>query len=199
LAEKRVLAREAEFRRKIISKYHRVRFFERQKATRILKQRKRELSSLENPTPEQKAELETKIHNAEVDLNYTLYYPLLKPYSALFMGSKRETTQSEEPGSEGADNTTKKDSADQEGSARRGNPEIWREVEEAMAKGVWALDALRNWKPERTVDVVEKRTEDRKKKGREEKKKAAVASRVAKEKSAAGEEEGEDSDGGFFE
>jgi hypothetical protein len=139
--------------------------------------------------------LEQKVHNAEVDLNYTLYYPLLKPYVALFRGSERENTQSAEPGQDGADEAAKKEPNHQEESKSRGNVEIWKEVEKAMKKGTAALDSLRNWKPERKVnEVIEKKSE--KKKGKEDKKKAGPG----KEGKAAvpGGGDGE-SDDGFFE
>ncbi|TGZ85512.1 hypothetical protein EX30DRAFT_300011, partial [Ascodesmis nigricans] len=61
-------------------KYHMVRFFERQKATRKLKKLKRELDETENPTED----LRTRVHDAEVELNYTLHYPRGEKYISLF-------------------------------------------------------------------------------------------------------------------
>lgn len=53
---------------------------ERQKATRKLKKLKRELDETENPTED----LRTRVHDAEVELNYTLHYPRGEKYISLF-------------------------------------------------------------------------------------------------------------------
>ncbi|KAA8912762.1 hypothetical protein FN846DRAFT_256501 [Sphaerosporella brunnea] len=63
-------------------KYHMVRFFERQKATRRLNKLQREAAALEgDAVPD---DLAQKIHNAQVELNYTLYYPRGEKYISLF-------------------------------------------------------------------------------------------------------------------
>lgn len=123
LAEKQAADREAEFRNKIIGKYHHVRFFERQKATRIVKRLTKQLSTTEDDA--EKASLRSKIHSADVDVNYTIYYPLLKPYVSLFPKPKDSTEPANEPGP-------------------RGDVDMWRAIEKAMAKG--SLEQLRNSK-----------------------------------------------------
>lgn len=53
---------------------------ERQKATRKLKKLKRELDESKNPDDD----LKSRVHNAEVELNYTLHYPRGEKYISLF-------------------------------------------------------------------------------------------------------------------
>ncbi|CAF9911693.1 MAG: hypothetical protein GOMPHAMPRED_007494 [Gomphillus americanus] len=61
---------------KMISKYHHVRFFERKKAERRLKQAKAAFEIGEAP--------EEAVLNAQTDLNYTLYLPLDEKYISLW-------------------------------------------------------------------------------------------------------------------
>ncbi|KAL5454160.1 hypothetical protein PMIN06_005119 [Paraphaeosphaeria minitans] len=92
LEEKETAKREAKFRNDIIGKYHMVRFFERQKATRIVKRLHKQLAALEDDS--EKTEKMHSIHNAEVDLSYTLYYPLLKAYVSLYPKQQKEDSKS---------------------------------------------------------------------------------------------------------
>ncbi|OAG06395.1 uncharacterized protein CC84DRAFT_1090763 [Paraphaeosphaeria sporulosa] len=125
LEEKETAKREAKFRNDIIGKYHMVRFFERQKATRILKRLHKQLAALEDE-PE-KAEKMHSIHNAEVDLNYTLYYPLLKAYVSLYPKQQKEDSKSGDaaPPTDGP----------------KGDVNMWKTVEKAM--GEQTLEELR--------------------------------------------------------
>ena len=70
-------------RSKMISKYHKVRFFERQKATRILKKLTRMLNTAQ-PEDASLEALNSAIANAQVDLNYTIYSPLMEKYQSLY-------------------------------------------------------------------------------------------------------------------
>lgn len=74
-------------KQKMIGKYHKVRFFERQKATRNLKKLKRRLESTQIEY-EEALSLRESIQIAEVDLNYTIYYPLTEKYISLFPNEK---------------------------------------------------------------------------------------------------------------
>ena len=67
------------------------------------------------------AEVRQKIHKAEVDVNYAIYYPLVKAYSSLYPRGKEGDTEG------------KLD----DGTAYRskGDPEMWRLVERAMEQG----------------------------------------------------------------
>ncbi|KAF2449981.1 hypothetical protein P171DRAFT_352076 [Karstenula rhodostoma CBS 690.94] len=116
LEEKETAKREAKFRNDIIGKYHMVRFFERQKATRIVKRLHKQPAALEDES--EKAEKTRSIHNAEVDLNYTLYYPLLKAYVSLYPKQQKEDSKS-------GDAVPPKDGP-------KGDVDMWKTVEKAM-------------------------------------------------------------------
>lgn len=58
------------------------------------------------------------IHNAEVDLNYTLYYPLLKAYVSLYPKQQKEDSKSG-------------DAAPPKGGPK-GDVNMWKTVEKAM-------------------------------------------------------------------
>ncbi|SJK98135.1 related to rRNA-processing protein EFG1 [Armillaria ostoyae] len=87
--ERRLKALEAELaeaeqirkERALGMRYHGVKFFERQKVLRKVKQVKKKLSSI--PQNEKKA-LESSLFDARVDLNYILHYPKTKKYISLF-------------------------------------------------------------------------------------------------------------------
>ncbi|KAH7418443.1 hypothetical protein BKA64DRAFT_590420 [Cadophora sp. MPI-SDFR-AT-0126] len=109
-------------RQKMIKKYHMVRFFERQKATRQLKKLRKRL--LEAQSTEEVETLKAQMHIAEVDLNYTQYYPLSEAYISLYPLTKSGDTE---------ENDTKKENP---------KPPMWAEVEQAMEDGT--LNRLRN-------------------------------------------------------
>ncbi|KAF8588829.1 hypothetical protein K439DRAFT_1405640 [Ramaria rubella] len=64
-------------------KYHKVKFFERQKVWRKIKQAKKELEDPETP-PENLTSLREILLSHRVDLNYILHYPKSKKYISLF-------------------------------------------------------------------------------------------------------------------
>ncbi|PQE13173.1 rRNA-processing efg1 protein [Rutstroemia sp. NJR-2017a BBW] len=112
-------------RQKMIKKYHMVRFFERQKATRQLKKLRKRL--LETKSTEEVEQLKKEMHILEVDLNYTQYHPLGETYISLYppKGSAEE--------------------AKEESNEQRPKPPMWAEVEKCMEEGT--LHQLRNRKP----------------------------------------------------
>lgn len=89
------------------------------------------MSSSHRNSPEEQETLDREIHNAEVDLNYTLYHPLTKKYSSLF---PRKETQ------EASDGTAT--SATKTMQARQDKPAMWAVVESCMENGT--LQALRD-------------------------------------------------------
>ncbi|KAF5873601.1 putative rrna-processing protein efg1 protein [Botrytis fragariae] len=117
-------------RQKMIKKYHMVRFFERQKATRQLKKLRKRL--LESESTEEVEQLKDEMHILEVDLNYTQYHPLSETYISLYppKGSGEDT----------------------EDKATKEKPPMWKEVEKCMEEGT--LDRLRNRKPDVTVSTT---------------------------------------------
>ncbi|KAL8773011.1 MAG: hypothetical protein Q9209_002031 [Squamulea sp. 1 TL-2023] len=124
-------ARHEKERQRMIKKYHMVRFFERQKATRFLKQLRARLPSVQRNSPEHEA-LELEIHNAEVNLNYTLYHPLMEKYIGIF---PRMTIEAR-----GKEDASVKDIPE----ARQPKPAMWAVVESCMENGT--LQALRDGK-----------------------------------------------------
>lgn len=199
LREKMESSREAEYRKKMIGKYHQVRFFDRQKATRILKKLKKELQSEEDE--EKKQELLRKVHNAEVDVNYAIYYPLMKPYASLYPKSKKEKAADSEESGEGDSG----DKSNREVDGPKGDVAMWKTVEEAMAEGT--LDALRNRKEDLPAPAPAKEKKSKKPgqaiKSKEKKiAEKLTAAKNRRERRALGvqaQKEAEESDGGFFE
>ncbi|XP_014554826.1 hypothetical protein COCVIDRAFT_39293 [Bipolaris victoriae FI3] len=199
LREKLESSREAEYRRKMIGKYHQVRFFDRQKGTRILKKLKKELQCEEDE--EKKQELAQKVHNAEVDVNYAIYYPLMKPYASLYPKSKKEKAADSDESGEGDSG----DKSNREADGPKGDVAMWKTVEEAMAEGT--LDALRNRKEDLPAPAPAKEKKNKKLDQTIKSKEKKIAGKLAaaknrRERRALGvqaQEEAEESDGGFFE
>ncbi|POS87097.1 hypothetical protein EPUL_001310 [Erysiphe pulchra] len=126
-------------RQRMIKKYHMpetnthtLTLTERQKANRALK-RIRKLMLTENSNDEEQS-LEAKLHEAEVDLNYTLFHPLSETYISLYPRNK----PSEEKSKSNL-NTMKK------------KPPIWNEIEKAMVNG--SLENIRNRMPTKQVSL----------------------------------------------
>jgi hypothetical protein len=202
LQEKLESSREAEYRKKMIGKYHHIRFFDRQKGARILKKLKKEHEAEEDEA--KKRDLARRVHNAEVDVNYAIYYPLMKTYSSLYPKSKKgKASDSDEAMEEDTD-----DKANREVDGPKGDLNMWRAVEEAMAEGT--LDALRNSKEGMPAPVPKKENKKKEQsqpqqavKFREKKVEEKLATaKNRRERRALGvqaQEEAEESDGGFFE
>ncbi|KAF7350897.1 hypothetical protein MSAN_01651800 [Mycena sanguinolenta] len=64
--------------RTLAVRYHKVKFFERQKVVRKLNQAKKKLSDSDTP------ELRSALQELRIDLNYILHYPKTKKYISLF-------------------------------------------------------------------------------------------------------------------
>lgn len=89
--------------------------------------------------------MKTQMHVAEVDLNYTQYYPLSEPYVSLYPPKRKGTTEKEE---------------DEEIKEAKPKPEMWAEVEKCMENKT--LDKLRNRAPKTTTPAnTSKRLEKR--------------------------------------
>ncbi|KAF9691064.1 hypothetical protein EKO04_011005 [Ascochyta lentis] len=199
LEEKTMKARESEYRKKMIGKYHQVRFFDRQKATRVLKRLKKELAAAEDD--EEKSVLQRKLHNAEVDVNYAISYPLMKPYSSLYPTAKKAKSKSKSAETDDSDEAKTKP---EEIDGPKGDVMVWKMIEQAMEEGT--LEALRNSKSREEIPGAPP------KKGKPAKAKATkdaqpkktypplvVPANRREARAAAREAEDEDSDGGFFE
>lgn len=93
---------------------------DRQKATRRLKQAHKTLKAAK--TPEEHELASKKAHVAEVNLNYSIYYPLERPYSALYPARKAYS----------GENSALDDTSIAEG---KGDRQIWTLVQKAMKSG----------------------------------------------------------------
>ncbi|TFK65583.1 hypothetical protein BDN72DRAFT_824422 [Pluteus cervinus] len=78
--------------RTFATKYHKVKFFERQKVTRKITQTKKQLEDLGSGKSDKKKRkaLAKQLVELRVDLNYILHYPRLKKYVSLFPPEVRE-------------------------------------------------------------------------------------------------------------
>ena len=170
---------------------------DRQKATRVLKRLKKELAAAEDD--EEKSALQKKLHNAEVDVNYAIAYPLMKPYSSLYPKSKNTKSKSAE-----TDDSDEAKSKPEEIDGPKGDVMVWKMVEKAMEDGT--LEALRNSKSREEIPgAPPKKSKTAKTKSTKDappKKTYAplvVPANRREARAAAREAEEEDSDGGFFE
>lgn len=103
---------------------------DRKKASRILKQAQKLLLTLTPGNAEYQSVLED-IHNAEVDLNYTMYHPLDEKYHSLYPPKAEDAAQDDDM------ITTERIKG---GKASR--PAVWAVVEQCMRAGT--LIALRD-------------------------------------------------------
>jgi len=87
---------------------------------------------------------------AEVDLDYSIYYPFLEPYVSLYANYK----PGEKGKSGGKDKEKEKDKAEQ--LLRTPRPVVWTTVEKLREEGKEALERLQNRQPEGMVDVLDK-------------------------------------------
>ncbi|KAL6827074.1 hypothetical protein J3E69DRAFT_365596 [Trichoderma sp. SZMC 28015] len=118
----------------MISKYHMVRFFERKKASRLVKQLKRQL---EQESDADKAEkIRHDLHIAEVDEAYTLYFPHLETYVGLYSSTAKKTSDEEE--------TEESKLAAAKAALEAERPPMWAVIEKALAEGPPALEQLRD-------------------------------------------------------
>lgn len=104
---------------------------ERKKAMRLSKQLQGQLEKATDP-----AEIETlkaDMHIAEVDVNYTNYFPLMEPYVSMY-----KVTTADKPD----------DKSTAQLALRSERPPLWPTVEKAMEEGQEALERLRDRHPD---------------------------------------------------
>ncbi|QYT01197.1 rRNA-processing protein EFG1 [Trichoderma simmonsii] len=118
----------------MISKYHMVRFFERKKASRLVKQLKRQLEQESDAAKAEK--LRHDLHIAEVDEAYTLYFPHLETYVGLYSSTAKKTSDEEE--------TEESKLAAAKAALEAERPPMWAVIEKALAEGPPALEQLRD-------------------------------------------------------
>ncbi|KAK1808280.1 hypothetical protein LTR12_017365 [Friedmanniomyces endolithicus] len=187
-------AERARKRSDIIGRWHKVRFFERQKASKRVKRLRKELAEAGG----NECEVEQKLREAEVDVNYAIYHPLEKEYVPLFAKKKKQEDAAE------AD----EESPEPAEYEREGDPEMWQLVKKCMTDGT--LEALRNGKltadkheldPGAEQNTVPALTVQPKKQRQKADPKPLEGNRRERRKAAATAkaESDDDSEGGFFE
>lgn len=80
--------------------------------------------------------MEKELHIADVDCYYARYFPFLEPYISLFPKTKDEAGDDDEPVAKRALHAER--------------PPVWKEIEEAVAAGQKALEAIQERRPEKT-------------------------------------------------
>ncbi|KAK3644421.1 hypothetical protein LTR56_009673 [Elasticomyces elasticus] len=114
----------AKSRSEVIGKWHKVRFFERQKAGKRVKRLRKEGKSGED--------VGEKLREAEVDVAYAVYFPLEREYVPLFARKKKVEGEGEDESPEPVE------------YERQGDAVMWERVRKCMEDGT--LEALRNGK-----------------------------------------------------
>lgn len=212
----RLVDTEKEKRRgKMVERYHMVRFFERKKAEKNLKRLERKLRESGEGELE---EVQGMVERARVDLNYTMFSPLVWRYCALWPKEKKGRG-GDAPTAEGMDKIEeqKQGTSGEKGedSALHGDPAMWERVKKATEEGQKALERLRDatdWRDPADGEVIKKRQQTKLNYKRDgegtpamkdeyPKKKARPKSDSKQSFSKQGEGANSDaeSDGGFFE
>ena len=177
----------AEKRSKMIARYHKVRFFDRQKATKRLKRARKAMKEVEDDAG-RREELAREADECELDVQYAMYYPLDVPYVALYPSAKKVEGQEED--------------GKVVEVARQGDAGMRALLKKCVEEG--KLDALRNGRldKEGNYKVVEQAVDDEMK-AKDMKKNKVEGKEDKKGKRKAEEMEPEasdnESDGGFFE
>lgn len=181
--------------RKVLEKYHYVRFVERRKAEKKLRQLEKQLEALETADDgggdDQRMKLQRRIHEMEVHKNYAIYAPLNQKYVSIFVQST---------------SGSKSDTSDRDSSeVARKRPSLWYTVESAMKQGEQELELLRDGKSrllKQETDITKDANENRTN-GRSTARSDKVSSKktTARQVRSAQDEPGESeaSDDDFFE
>ncbi|CAA7260511.1 unnamed protein product [Cyclocybe aegerita] len=135
-AERKLKALEGELEQAEIAKkerayavrYHKIKFFERRKITRKIKQTLKRLDSEESKSDKEK--ITAELHELRVDLNYILHYPKMKKYISLLPPEVRKGRGDE---TEAAPTSTAPAADAAKTNAER--EEVRRWVREQMAEG----------------------------------------------------------------
>ncbi|KAL2201363.1 hypothetical protein P885DRAFT_26720 [Corynascus similis CBS 632.67] len=118
-------------RSKMIQKYHMVRFFERKKAMRFVKQLEKKVAQATDP--EEIDQLKADLHVAQVDIDYAKYFPFMEPYISLYAAAAA---------------TDKDETNTAAHYLRTPRPPMWELVEKTREEGQAALEKLQNRRPQ---------------------------------------------------
>lgn len=149
------------------------------------------LASKAEPQSTDFFDLKEKVHRAQVDLNYTLYYPLNEKYTGLYKG----TSATDSP------NTTMPDPTlgTYESTSETVKPSMWGIVEKCMEDGT--LEALREGKlsNQSIRDEIKGSTPNDARKSKTKPRKRPKNKRPKKIRQTVQEAKDAESDEGFFE
>ncbi|UJO12777.1 rRNA-processing protein efg1 [Fulvia fulva] len=185
------IAEKARKRSEMIGKYHKIRFFDRQKAERRLKKARKALKEAEGKNKEG---LKRKVEECEIDVNYAHYAPLEWEYVSLFpTRRKKEGEEEEDKGVAGKEVEKQGDSA------------MWERVRRCMDEGT--LGDLREGRLDGKGDddegeKVGTKLKSVKKAAKTQRKddRSAMGKKVQVEEEQQNDDEsGDESGGGFFE
>ncbi|AEO57629.1 hypothetical protein MYCTH_2304003 [Thermothelomyces thermophilus ATCC 42464] len=124
-------ARRKKERSTMIKKYHMVRFFERKKAMRFVKQLERKVAQATDP--DEVAQLKADLHVAQVDMDYARYFPFMEPYVSLYAAAA----------------ATDRDETNAAAHyLRTPRPPMWELIEKTREEGQAALEKLQNRWPQ---------------------------------------------------
>ncbi|KAJ3555022.1 hypothetical protein NM688_g2800 [Phlebia brevispora] len=134
--ERRLKALEAELveaervrkERTLAMRYHKIKFFERQKVTRKLNQVKKQLET--SADKKERKKLEKSLKELRVDLNYIIHYPKLKKYISLFPPEARQVAD-DDLSAKGKE----KDTTNESSQTDMQREEIRRDIQERMKTG----------------------------------------------------------------
>ncbi|TDZ39748.1 rRNA-processing protein EFG1 [Colletotrichum trifolii] len=160
---------EHDFRKKrsnMIQKYHMVRFFERKKAERLLKQLRKKIQNSQDEEEEKR--LEAEAHVAEVDVAYARFFPLMERYESLYPNKDKD--KDAETKEEGDESETKADEKPfKQPKALRAlhaeRPKMWATIEKTLPEGEAALYRLRDRKSPTDAGAAPKKRPERAAKG----------------------------------
>ena len=132
-------AETARVERTLATRYHKVKFFERQKVLRKLAQAKRQLAEGQEEGEggealgkKERRKLEKKVQGLRVDLNYVLHYPKTKKYISLFPPEARKG-RDEDGGDDDAEVDENEEKGKEETDRQREEIRTW--VREQMEAG----------------------------------------------------------------
>lgn len=181
---------QAQKRSDIISRWHKVRFFDRQKATKRVKKAQKAVNAMTIEDGDAITDMMNTVQEWETAVNYAMYYPLDVAYVPLFPSrhNKDKETDVEDSGAAEVE--------------RQGDPEMWENIKQCMRSGtLQALQELRDGRlPSQDVDgdkEVTRKSGPQHKTKTQEKKKSADATTGGKRGIPEEASDG-DSDGGFF-
>ncbi|PIL33703.1 hypothetical protein GSI_04328 [Ganoderma sinense ZZ0214-1] len=136
-------AEAARVERTLATRYHKVKFFERQKILRKLAQAKRQLAEGQGEDGEalgkkERRKLEKMVAGLRVDLNYVLHYPKTKKYISLFPPEARKGRVGEGEGDDDEEMDENEEKGKAETDRQREEVRTW--VREQMEAGALSAE-----------------------------------------------------------